>query len=80
MQAVLYRKIHITEGRRMKIVFQGEETETGAATLGEFLEERGCAAGALAEYNGEIVPDAGSSDIPLSGGATLNVYKIVSGG
>ena len=62
----------------MKIIYQGKERETDAATVAAFLESVGVnASGAIIEYKGDVLADASAA---LEEGAELNVFKIVSGG
>lgn len=66
----------------MTIRYQGHDVETSATSVAAFLAERRIdAATAIVEYGGEIY--GGGTDLsalPLSAGAELNVYSIVSGG
>ena len=65
----------------MKIVYQGKEEETAAATVGAFLEGKGIAAGtAVVEYQGAIHAPGDSLDLPLAEGAAPNAFRIVAGG
>jgi thiamine biosynthesis protein ThiS len=65
----------------MKIKYQGNETETGAATVAAFLDEIGIAAkGAIVELDGAILAADAAATTTLREGAELNVYKIVAGG
>lgn len=64
----------------MQITYQGKNTETAAATVGEFLASAGIGEGeTVVEYNGEIL-GATAAATPLSEGAELNAYRIVAGG
>ncbi len=66
----------------MKILYQGKEAETDAATVAAFLAGKGVnAKTAIVEYGGEIYgADSNLSALPLADGAELNVFNIVSGG
>ena len=66
----------------MTINYQGKETETAAATVAAFLAGKGVnAKTAIVEYGGEIYGKASDlSALPLTDGAELNVFNIVSGG
>ena len=65
----------------MKIKYQGNEIETGAATVAAFLDEIGIAAkGAIVELDGAILAADAVATTSLREGAELNVYKIVAGG
>lgn len=66
----------------MKIVFQGDETETAAETLSAFLAERQIdGSRAIVEYDGEVYsPGADLSATALRPGASLEVFKIMAGG
>jgi sulfur carrier protein ThiS len=66
----------------MKIKYQGNDEETAATTVAAFLAEKGVnAKTAIVEYGGEIYgADSDLSAVPLTDGAELNVFNIVSGG
>ena len=66
----------------MKINYQGNDEETTATTVAAFLEGKGVnAKTAIVEYDGEIYgADSDLSAVPLTDGAELNVFNIVSGG
>ena len=65
----------------MKIIFQGREVETSAATLAEFLKSQGvefkCV---IVELDGALFSTEASLSAPLREGAELNMFRIVSGG
>ena len=66
---------------RMKIIYQGKETETPPATVGAFLAANGAGgSGVVIEYKGEILSAADAASVPLEDGASLNAFKIVAGG
>ena len=64
----------------MKILYQGKEAETDAATVAAFLAVQGVKSEeAVVELDGEIVAgDAMAS--ALHEGAELNAFRIVAGG
>ena len=66
----------------MKINYQGNDEETTATTVAAFLAGKGVnAKTAIVEYDGEIYgADSDLSAVPLTDGAELNVFNIVSGG
>ena len=65
----------------MKITYQGNETETSAATVAAYLNEVGIAAkGSIVELDGAIIAADAAAATSLREGAELNVYKIVAGG
>ena len=66
----------------MTIRYQGNDEETAATTVAAFLAEKGVnAKTAIVEYGGEIYgTEADLSALPLTEGAELNVFSIVSGG
>ena len=65
----------------MKIKYQGNETETSAATVAAYLNEVGIAAkGSIVELDGEIIAEDAAATTARRDGAELNVYKIVAGG
>ena len=65
----------------MKILYQGKETETDAATVATFLATQGVdAAEAVVELDGEIVAGDAVAATSLHEGAELNVFRIVAGG
>lgn len=65
----------------MKIVYQGKETESSAATVAEFLKERGVRiVAAVVEYKGEAYAPGEDLSMPLEEGAELNVFHMVAGG
>ena len=66
----------------MKINYQGNDEETTATTVAAFLAGKGVnAKTAIVEYDGEIYgADSALSAVPLTDGAELNVFNIVSGG
>ena len=65
----------------MKITYQGNETETSAATVAAYLNEVGIAAkGSIVELDGAILAAAAAAITSLHEGAELNVYRIVAGG
>ena len=65
-----------------RIVWQGQETETDAATVAAFLGEKGVdAAQAVVEWNGEVfAPGDDLSSVPIEEGGDLSVFKVVAGG
>ena len=69
-------------GGVMKIIYQGKETETAAATVAEFLAERSVdGAKAIVEYDGEVyAPGADLAALMLQSGAVLDVFKVMAGG
>ena len=66
----------------MTINYQGNDEETTATTVAAFLAGKGVnAKTAIVEYDGEIYgADSDLSALPLTDGAELNVFNIVSGG
>ena len=66
----------------MKIKYQGNDEETAATTVAAFLAKKGVnAKTAIVEYADEIYgADSDLSALPLTDGAELNVFNIVSGG
>ena len=66
----------------MKINYQGNDEATTATTVAAFLAGKGVnAKTAIVEYDGEIYgADSDLSAVPLTDGAELNVFNIVSGG
>ena len=66
----------------MTIRYQGNDEETTTTTVAAFLAEMGVnAKTAIVEYDGEIYgAEADLSALPLTEGAELNVFNIVSGG
>lgn len=66
----------------MQIVWQGEKTETKAATVAAFLEEKGVpAAQSVVEWNGETyAPGDDLSGLALLEGGRLDAFRIVAGG
>ena len=66
----------------MKINYQGNDEETTATTVAAFLAGKGVnAKTAIVEYGGEIYgADSDLAALPLTDGAELNVFNIVSGG
>ena len=66
----------------MKIKYQGHDEETAATTVAAFLEEKNVNANtAIVEYCGEIYgAESVLVALPLTDGAELNVFNIVSGG
>ena len=65
----------------MKIKYQGNETETSAATVAAYLNEVGIAAkGSIVELDGAIIAADAAATTSLREGSELNVYKIVAGG
>ena len=66
----------------MTIVYQGEQVETGAANVADFLAERGVdPEKALVEFAGEVyAPGADLKAVALADGAALDVFRIVAGG
>ena len=66
----------------MKIQYQGNEEKTTATTVAAFLAGKGVnAKTAIVEYGGEIYgAEADLSALPITEGAELNVFNIVSGG
>lgn len=65
----------------MRILYQGKETETDAATVAAFLAVQGVKTEeAVVELDGEIVASDSVSATPLREGAELNVFRIVAGG
>ena len=65
----------------MKIKYQGKVTETGAANVAAFLEEKDIPANeAVIELDGEIITADAASGTPIREGAELNAFRIVAGG
>ena len=65
----------------MKILYQGKETETDAATVAAFLAVQGVKSEeAVVELDGEIVAVDSVAATSLREGAVLNVFRIVAGG
>ena len=65
----------------MKILYQGKEVETDAATVAAFLADNGVnVAEAVVELDGEIVAADSVAATSLREGAVLNVFRIVAGG
>ena len=65
----------------MKILYQGKETETDAATVAAFLAVQGVKSEeAVVELDGEIVAADSVAATSLREGAVLNVFRIVAGG
>ena len=65
----------------MKILYQGKETETDAATVAAFLAVQGVKTEeAVVELDGEIVASDSVAATPLREGVELNVFRIVAGG
>ena len=66
----------------MKIVYQGQSVETTAATVAEFLSARGVdPAKAIVEYGGEVyAPGADLASLSLADGASLDVFRMTTGG
>ena len=65
----------------MKILYQGKETETDAATVAAFLAVQGVKSEeAVVELDGEIVASGSVAATLLREGAVLNVFRIVAGG
>ena len=66
----------------MRIKYQGNDEETAATTVAAFLAGKGATTKtAIVEYDGEIYgAEADLSALPLTEGAELNVFNIVSGG
>ena len=65
----------------MKIIYQGKETETASTSVGAFLAASGVAVDmVVVEYKGDILPAGAVATTPLEEGASLNVFKIVTGG
>ncbi len=66
----------------MEIKYQGKATETDATTVAAFLAGKGVnAKTVIVEYDGEIYgADSDLAALPLTDGAELNVFNIVSGG
>ena len=66
----------------MKIKYQGNDEETAATTVATFLAGKGVnAKTAIVEYGGEIYgAESDLAALPLTEGAELNVFNIVSGG
>ena len=66
----------------MKIKYQGNDEETEATTVAAFLAGKGVnAKAAIVEYGGEIYgAESDLAALPLTDGAELNVFNIVSGG
>lgn len=66
----------------MKVVYQGDETETSQATVGGFLAERHVpVASSIVEYAGEVYPPgADLASVALRDGAPLEVFRLTAGG
>ena len=66
----------------MRILYQGEAVETAAATVADFLSERGIVpAAALVEYAGEVyAPGADLAALALRPDAALDVFRLAAGG
>ena len=66
----------------MKIVYQGQETETDATSVAAFLVARGVdAAQVIVEYAGEVyAPGSDFAALELKPGAALDVFKLTAGG
>lgn len=66
----------------MRIKYQGNDEETAATTVAAFLTGKGVnAKTAIVEYGGEIYgAESDLAALPLTDGAELNVFNIVSGG
>ena len=66
----------------MKIVYQGQESETGATSVAGFLAERSVdCAQAIVEYAGEVyAPGSDLAALELKPGAALDVFKLTAGG
>ena len=66
----------------MKIVYQGQEAETDAASVAGFLAERSVdCAKAIVEYAGEVyAPGSDLAALELKPGAALDVFKLTAGG
>ena len=66
----------------MTINYQGNDEETAATTVAAFLAGKGVTTQtAIVEYGGEIYgADSDLAALPLTDGAELNVFNIVSGG
>lgn len=65
----------------MKIRYQGNETQTDAANVAEFLSSQGVKpTEAVVELDGEIVAADAVAATPLREGAEVNVFRIVAGG
>ena len=66
----------------MKIKYQGHDEETAATTVAAFLAGKGVnVKTAIVEYGGEIYgAESNLAALPLTDGAELNVFNIVSGG
>ena len=65
----------------MKILYQGKEAETDAATVAAFLAVQGVKSEeAVVELDGEIVAADSVAATSLREGAELNVFRIVAGG
>jgi len=65
----------------MKIVYQGDVTETAAGKVAGFLNERNIPIqSVIAELNGEICGGRDSEMQLLRAGDVLNVFRIVAGG
>ena len=65
----------------MKILYQGKEAETDAATVAAFLAVQGVKTEeAVVELDGEIVAADSVAATSLREGAELNVFRIVAGG
>jgi len=65
----------------MKIVYQGEVTETAVGTVAGFLNGRNIPVqSVIAELNGEICGGRDAEMQMLRDGDVLNVFRIVAGG
>lgn len=65
----------------MKIVYQGEDTETAADTVAGFLNERNIPIqSVISELNGEVCVGRGPKSPALHEGDELNIFHIVAGG
>ncbi|MDD4817975.1 MAG: MoaD/ThiS family protein [Victivallaceae bacterium] len=65
----------------MKIVYQGEVTETSADTVAGFLNERNIPIqSVISELNGEVCDGREPESPALHEGDALNVFRIVAGG
>lgn len=65
----------------MKILYQGKEAETDAATVAAFLAVQGVKSEkAVVELDGEIVAADSAAATSLREGAVLNVFRFVAGG
>lgn len=65
----------------MRIRYQGNETDTEATSVAEFLSAQGVKTEeAVVEYKGEILSGDAALAAPLEDGAELGVFRIVAGG